>query len=163
MKENPDLYQEFIAISQFLNRHLHITPVLYGSLGLTKVTNINFSPQDIDILIPCIFLQEKWGLLKQAMKEQGYSLINLAEHEFQKRNIKIGFSFIEDLENFAGIDYKKLELLSEDEAMYYRLSLTDYMKVYQKSSQDGYRRTRNNHKDREKLEILNKLADLKDK
>lgn len=159
MDENPNLYQEFIAISQFLNRHLHITPVLYGSLGLTKVTRINFSPQDIDILIPFIFLQEKWGLLKQTMKEQGYSLINLSEHEFQKGNIKIGFAFIEDLENFAGIDYKKLELLSKDGASYYRLSLADYIKVYQKSSQDGYRRTKNNQKDREKLEVLNRLAD----
>ncbi len=59
------LYNEFINIAKTLNKELDITPLLYGSLGLEKVTGLNFSPEDIDILIPLIFLEEKWKNLKK--------------------------------------------------------------------------------------------------
>lgn len=45
------LYDEFISIAKSLNEKLDIVPVLYGSLGLEKATGVNFSPQDIDILV----------------------------------------------------------------------------------------------------------------
>lgn len=38
------LYDEFIEIAKTLNTDLDITPVLYGSLGLEKVTGVEFSP-----------------------------------------------------------------------------------------------------------------------
>ena len=49
------LYDEFIEIAKNLNAELNIIPVLYGSLGLEKVTGVEFSPQDIDILVPLTF------------------------------------------------------------------------------------------------------------
>lgn len=49
------LYQEFLQVTKVLNERLAIVPVLYGSLGLEKVTQLNFSPQDIDILVPLSF------------------------------------------------------------------------------------------------------------
>ncbi|PSL40250.1 hypothetical protein B0H99_10526 [Planomicrobium soli] len=159
MANEVELYCEFLTISSFLNEELGIVPVLYGSLGLTKVAQVDFSPQDIDILVPLVFLQGKWGGLKQAMKKQGYLLIDLEEHEFQKEDIKIGFAFTEDLKRFAEVDYKKLEVFEEAGAKYCQLSLADYLKVYNQSAQDGYRRTKNDHKDLKKLKILNKLVD----
>lgn len=57
MAKELDLYEEFINISKFLTRQLDIVPVLYGSLGLGKVTQMDFSPQDIDILVPLAFLE----------------------------------------------------------------------------------------------------------
>lgn len=49
------LYNEFINIAKTFNKELDIIPLLYGSLGLEKVTGLDFSPEDIDLLIPLIF------------------------------------------------------------------------------------------------------------
>lgn len=80
------LYEEFICISGLLNQQLDIVPVLYGSLGLGKVTNIDFSPQDIDILVPLTYLEEKWEFLQHTMEQLGYRMVNLQEHEFIKND-----------------------------------------------------------------------------
>ncbi|GLI88651.1 hypothetical protein ANABIO4_20030 [Bacillus subtilis] len=45
------LYNEFINIAKTFNKELGIIPLLYGSLGLERVTGLDFSPEDIDILI----------------------------------------------------------------------------------------------------------------
>ncbi|XKI13017.1 Nucleotidyltransferase family protein [Sporosarcina sp. ANT_H38] len=152
-----DLYEEFINVSKTLNQQLAIVPVLYGSLGLEKVTQVDFSPQDIDILVPLAFLEEKWELLKDTMEQLNYTLVDVNEHEFIKNESKIGFAFIEDLVEFADVDYKSLKVFEESGAKYYLLTISDYLKVYTKSLQDGYRRTKNNNKDLHKLEILNRL------
>ncbi|MBE1554043.1 hypothetical protein [Sporosarcina limicola] len=152
------LYREFINISRILNQQLGIVPVLYGSLGLVRITKVDFSPQDIDILVPLTFLEEKWNILQHAMEQLGYTMVDLNEHEFIKNDIKIGFAFTEDLVEFADINYKELDVFEDDGAKYHLLTVSDYLKVYNKSSQDGYRRAKNNKKDLDKLEILNKLV-----
>lgn len=149
------LYDKFIIIAKRLNKDLDITPVLYGSLGLEKVTKIDFSAQDIDILVPLIFLEEKWCLLKNVFENLGYELVDLSEHEFKNNDTKVGIAFIEDLKPFADVDYTRLELIEDNEAAYYSLSISDYIKVYNKSLLDGYRRAKNNSKDESKLKVLN--------
>jgi hypothetical protein len=152
------LYNEFLTITSLLNIQLEIVPVLYGSLGLEKVTNLDFYPDDIDILVPFTYLEEKWVMLHQAMEQLGYTLVNLNEHEFIKNEIKIGFAFIEDLLDFANVDYKSLEVFEDQGATYHLLTILDYLNVYKKSAQDGYRRTKNNKKDIFKVEILKRLV-----
>ncbi|SDJ25671.1 hypothetical protein SAMN05216352_1472 [Alteribacillus bidgolensis] len=71
------LYDEFIKIAKNFNKELDIIPVLYGSLGLEKVTGVKFSPQDIDILVPLTFLEEKWNIFKSQIEQLGYELIDL--------------------------------------------------------------------------------------
>lgn len=149
------LYEEFICISGLLNQQLDMVPVLYGSLGLGKVTNIDFSPQDIDILVPLTYLEEKWKFLQHTMEQLGYRMVNLQEHEFIKNDIKIGFAFTEDLLEFADVDYTSLNLFEDAGSEYYLPTILDFVKVYNKSLEDGYRRTKNNNKDLDKLEILN--------
>jgi len=158
---NNGLYQEFIIITKHLNNELDIIPVLYGSLGLQVVAGIDFSPQDIDILVPLEFLQNKWVKLQDTMERINYKLVDLHEHAFEKDDIKIGFAFIEDLATFAEIDYKKLQLVKSSGIRYQKLSLEDFLKVYSKSLHDGYRRTKNNNKDLIKLEAINKLLKSK--
>lgn len=152
-----NLYEEFVYIVSHVNKELDITPVLYGSLGLEKATGIDFQPQDIDMLVPLVFLEGKWDLLKGAMESLDYKLVDIHEHEFMKNEIKVGIAFIEDLKPFANIDYNHLKTIEDNGAIYHMLSISDYLKVYQKSSLDGYRRTKNNHKDQEKVQILQQL------
>jgi hypothetical protein len=92
-----NLYNDFINFTKKLNEDIDIIPVLYGSLGLEKVTGVDFSPKDIDILVPLIFLEEKWEVLKRLLEKLEYEMIDLHEHEFKKNNVKIGISFYEDL------------------------------------------------------------------
>jgi hypothetical protein len=87
------LYYEFINISRVLNQKLSITPVLYGSLGLEIVTGLDFSPQDIDILVPVRFIKNDWHTLKETMEELDYILVDFHEHKFIKEKFEIGFSF----------------------------------------------------------------------
>lgn len=151
------LYDEFLNIAKTLNKELDIIPVLYGSLGLQKVTKVDFSPKDIDILVPLSYLNEKWNILKTVIEKLGYELIDLHEHEFRKNKIQIGIAYVEDLKPFADVDYKNLEVVEAHEAKYYTLTVLDYLKVYNKSLLDGYRRTKNNNKDQYKLKILNQF------
>lgn len=159
MSREQYLYEEFVRVTKILNSQLHITPVLYGSLGFGKVAQTNFFPQDIDILVPLVYLEEKWDALYKVMKQVGYSLADLNEHEFYNGEIQIGFSFIEDLKNFAGVNYMGLESVEDDGVVYYLLTIEDYLKVYTKSSKDGYRRTKNNEKDLKKLEFFKKIKE----
>ncbi|HSO59198.1 MAG TPA: hypothetical protein VLQ66_13365, partial [Paenisporosarcina sp.] len=78
------LYTEFLNVAKMLNNDLRVVPVLYGSLGLSRVTHLDFSPQDIDILVPLPFLTTEWETLQQTMEQLGYTLIDLHEHEFRK-------------------------------------------------------------------------------
>lgn len=151
------LYQKFNHIARSLNKELGIIPVLYGSLGLERVTGMDFHPQDIDILVPLTFLEGKWDLLKSVVESLGYELIDIQEHEFKKGKMKIGIAFKEDLKQFADVDYHHLEKVEDNGAIYYILSISDYQKVYKKSLKDGYRRTKNNNKDQRKLEIIKQL------
>ncbi|AIX07532.1 MULTISPECIES: hypothetical protein [Bacillus] len=151
------LYNEFINIAKVFNKELDIIPLLYGSLDLEKVTGLDFSPEDIDLLIPLIFLEEKWEKLKKVMELHGYKMVDLHEHEFKKTNTKIGIAYIEDLKPFADVDYNNLEIFEDDGAKYYLLTIDDYLKVYNRSLLDSYRRTKKNNKDQKKINILNKL------
>jgi hypothetical protein len=151
------LYDEFIEIAKTLNKDLNIIPVLYGSLGLEKVTGVELSPQDIDILVPLTFLEEKWRIIKSLLENLGYDLIDLQEHEFKKDNVKIGISYYEDLKKFAEVDYNSLKKNEDNGATYHSLSVSDYLKVYNRSLLDGYRRIKNNNKDQSKIQILNEL------
>lgn len=160
MNKEQHLHKEFIRLCNSFNKEFRIIPVLYGSLGLGKATKIDFSPQDIDILVPFVYLNEQWIALKNLMERFGYSMIDYQEHEFSDGYSQVGFSFIEDLETFAGVDYRSLEKVLECGAEYYVLSLDDYLNVYTKSSADGYRRTKNHGKDLRKIDIIKKIKEV---
>ncbi len=155
--ETTNKFNEFINITKTLNGELGIVPVLYGSLGLQIKSGIDLEPQDIDVLVPLEYLQKKWDALRQTVENMGYTFVDLREREFRKEEFKLAFAYIEDLADFAGIDYKKLEITEWNEARYHSLSLEDFLKVYSRCLNDGYRRTKNNDKDVTKIELLKKL------
>ena len=146
------LNKEFTNLAKNLNS-IGIIPVLYGSLGLSKLINQDLNSQDIDVLIPENFLKKEWDQLKIFIEKLGYDLIDLHEHEFNKNGITIAFASEEDLLPFADIDYTKLEVI-QDMGNYKTLRIDDYLKVYEKSLIDGYRKIKNDNKDQIKIEII---------
>lgn len=154
-------YEEFINISRNLNNQLGMIPLLYGSLGLQVISGIDFYADDIDVLIPKKFLEESWAEFKRTLEAMGYTLIDLHEHEFIKDDMKVAFAGIEELYDFAGVDYKSLEVVEVDGTKHRRLGLEDYLKVYTKSSFDSYRRSKNNDKDLTKIQVLKQILKCK--
>lgn len=151
------MYKEFLNIADKLNYGLNIVPLLYGSLGLQRVTSIDFKADDIDILIPKIYLEDKWNIFKKVINGLGYELIDLHEHTFVRGEYKIAFADIESLEEFAGIDIKHIEDCYDNSIKYKILNLEEYLKVYTQSSKDGYRVKKNNNKDLMKIEAISQL------
>ena len=139
-----------------LNKRLHITPLLFGSLGLEQRLHTDLNADDIDILIPEVFLSVEWNSIVEVMEDNGYVLYDLHEHAFEKAGLSIAFASIESLTPFAGIDIAKIPVIEEEGVRYCLLSLEDYLKVYTASSKDGYRTNAKNKNDAEKIELINK-------
>lgn len=86
------LFKEFKTICFHLNR-VGITPTLMGSLGLEFRTKENWEPSDIDIHVagdprgweaPDHLRIYDWDKIMKVMKDLGYVLIDIHEHEFQR-------------------------------------------------------------------------------
>ena len=152
-----NLFESFILVANRLNIDFSIEPLLYGSLGLERVTNINLDPEDIDILIPQEFIEDRWEDLKCLMTELGYILIDLREHQFSNHDVKVAFAKIEELKEFAGIEINEIQSIIENETEYKLLNLKQYLHVYKQSSIDGYRKVKKNNKDTEKIKLIESI------
>lgn len=154
--------KEFLCIAEALNKKLDIVPLLFGSLGLEQRLHTNLNADDIDILVPEVFLHEKWDGIVAVMNDNGYVLYDLHEHAFEKSGLSIAFASIEDLTPFAGVDLAGIPVVEETGVCYYLLNLQDYLKVYTASSKDGYRKNSKNKNDEEKIELIYKAIGLPD-
>jgi len=150
-------FDQFLENSQLLKDKFNVTPLLYGSLGLEVLTNVDLKSDDIDILIPNIYLSDKWIEFKGFLEENSYQLIDLHEHTFLKDGIAFSYASIENLNEFAGISINEITCYEG----YLLLNLRQYLKVYQTSLKDGYRIYNKNKKDQEKIDwILSCLVRL---
>lgn len=144
----------FLQIAKNLNETLGVVPLLFGSLGLEQRLGEKLNADDIDILIPEEYLDEKWDKIIEVMTALGYSLYDVHEHAFEKDGVSAAFASIENLVPFAGVDTVLIPAVDEDGIRYYLLELEDYLKVYTASSRDGYRRDTKNKNDIEKIELI---------
>ena len=152
-------FNYFLKNAKELYETFNIVPLLYGSLGLEVLTNTDLNSADIDILIPEIYIEGKeWKNFKNYLEENGYILI---DEEVQKSNdnkikevLTSDLESIENLKEFAGIDIMYINKYNSDNIYYLLLSLDQYLKVYKKSSQDGYRMNKKEKKDNEKINFI---------
>ena len=147
---------EFLHIAGAFNEKLHIVPLLFGSLGLEQRLHTNLDAEDIDVLIPEVYLNEKWDRVVTLMNDHGYALYDLHEHAFEKSGLSVAFASIESLTPFAGVNLESIPIIEETGIRYYLLNLQDYLKVYTASLKDGYRKNKKNKKDEQKIELINK-------
>ena len=164
-KNSNDKKQAFLENTKLLSDKLGITPLMYGSLGLEYLTGEDLNADDIDILIPKILLEERWSEFKTILLNDGYTLIDEHEHEFEKEGIHYSYAQIEELESFAGIGISEIATISTGDFCFKLLSLSQYLKVYTASSKDGYRVNVRKKKDSDKIEFihLQLQKDAKDK
>lgn len=152
----------FLENAEMLNDKFNIVPLLYGSLGLEVLTKSSLNADDIDILIPQVFVTgDKWTEFKLFLESHGYTLIDEHEHTFRKNDIDYSYASIEGLKEFAGIDICNIEIRNISGTKSMLLSLEQYLKVYQKSSQDGYRMNVKEKQYNQKIEFIKQQMNCK--
>ena len=144
----------FLENTQLLSDKLGIVSLLYGSLGLEYLTGEALGSDDIDILVPCVFITERWHEFKALLEAQGYVLVDEHEHTFARDSVAYSYADIEDLESFAGINTEDIEMHEADGVRFLLLSLEQYLAVYKKSSKDGYRVNVRQKKDADKIRFI---------
>ena len=152
-------FNAFYENAGLLNEHLNITPLMYGSLAVADIVHRNnITVDDIDVLIPEAYLTgEGWQRFCHVLATHGYVLTDEHEHTFVKDGVSYAYASIEDLLPFAGIDpstFSSLHEYSCDGYTYCRLLPDEMLRVYEKSSQDGYRVGTRPKKDAEKIQLL---------
>lgn len=150
-----DKYMCFLRNTKELSDSFGFLSLLYGSLGLEVLTGESLSSDDIDILIPNYYVNgDGWELFRSTLEYLGYDLIDLHEHTFQKNGICYSYASIENLKGFAGIGIEEISKVSDQGVEYLLLNLEQYLRVYEKSSQDGYRVNKKNKQDNKKIEFI---------
>ena len=157
------LFDEFKTICLYLNK-VGITPTLMGSSGLEFISKEDWDPSDIDIHVPgdprgWEALDElriyDWDKIMAVMKELGYNLIDVHEHEFKKNGVSVEYGTIDSLYDFAGISESDIELIQLNGIKFRVPSLKQFLSIYEASSKDSYRNNNNNNKDFKKIAWLN--------
>ena len=144
----------FLENARFLSDNFDIVPLLYGSLGLEYLTGDILGADDIDILVPRVFITERWHEFKSLLEAQGYVLADEHEHTFVRDGVAYSYADIEDLESFAGINTEDIEMHEVDGVRFLLLSLEQYLAVYKQSSKDGYRVNVRQKKDADKIRFI---------
>ena len=144
----------FLENARFLSDKFSMVPLLYGSLGLEYLTGDDLSADDIDILVPRVFITERWHEFKSFLEAQGYVLADEHQHTFVRDGVAYSYADIEDLESFAGICMKDIEMREADGVCFLLLSLEQYLAVYKQSSKDGYRVNVRQKKDVDKIRFI---------
>ena len=144
----------FLENARLLSDNLGIVPLLYGSLGLEYLTGDALGADDIDILVPRVFITERWHEFKSLLEAPGYVLADEHEHTFVRDGVAYSYADIEDLESFAGIHAEDIEMHETDGVSFLMLSLEQYLAVYKKSSKDGYRVNVRQKKDADKIRFI---------
>lgn len=129
---------------------------MYGSLGLEYITNGILNSDDIDILIPEVFIDERWNEFNGFLVSNGYELADEHEHTFLKSGVYYSYASVEELESFADIAPSDIEQRWNDGIRFKVLSLKQYLRVYRTSVKDGYRITVRKKKDIEKIAFIEK-------
>ena len=144
----------FLENARFLTDKFGVVPLLYGSLGLEYLTGDALDADDIDILVPRVFITNRLQEFKAVLEEHGYVLADEHEHTFVRDGVAYSYADIEDLESFAGINTEDIEMHEADGVHFLLLSLGQYLDVYKQSSKDGYRVDIRQKKDVDKIRFI---------
>lgn len=144
----------FLQNARLLSDTLGIVPLLYGSLGLEYLSGDDLAADDIDILIPKTFITDRWPEFKGILESYGYILTDAHEHTFVREGVSYSYADVEDLETFAGIRCEEILRREADGVPFMILSPEQYLRVYKRSSRDGYRARVRGKKDAEKIRFI---------
>lgn len=159
LTENQVSLRDYQKVNDFLSNN-GISPILYGSLGVSVYLG-NFKEfGDIDLLVEDSFLNEKWNDLIKIMDNNGFKLIDEDEHEFvNNQNINVAFAKQSILQRDNICDLQKdIQTHCIDGVTIRTLSKEAFIRAYTVSVKDGYRRDVRGKKDLDIINRLNKIS-----
>jgi len=160
---NEEKFKIFLEITKSLNKRFNIIPVLYGSLGLSRVIEKDIVVNDIDILVPNGFIKNRWKDLFELMVNSGFELKNEREHEFVRKSHVVAFATDNDLTEKSGEKPENLEISTEGHVKFKQLTPELYFNVYQSVLTDGYRQEKRGSADKDKIEMIKEYLAAKNK
>jgi hypothetical protein len=90
------------------------------------------------------------------MEKLGFQLVDSEENTYSNGTVDIGISHDGDLKHFCDIDSENL--ITIESPVHFRvLSAAQYLRVYNASARDGYRRDIRQKKDNDKIALINKF------
>lgn len=140
-------FDGFLKITNSLNE-FGITPMLIGSLGLEYLTKKDWNSRDVDIHVPGDprgwevpddIRVYNWTIIRNIMKNLGYQMMDLHEHEFSNGLFSVEYGVLDTLPKSTGIPIDKLELKNEGGANFFLPTEEQFLKIYTSSFQDSYR------------------------
>ena len=153
----------FYSVCKVLNE-MDIVPILYGSVGLEFILQTNLNSDDIDLLISKEYLTDKWTDFMKIMKEKlNLDMVDEHEHTFLNNEMKVAFANYEELDEYIGFGYKNVTTFFNEDIKFKVLNAKQYLKIYNKSKEDGYRANKKNNADLKKIEIISSYLDKKKK
>ena len=157
------LANHFYEVAGEINKRFNSLPLLFSSFGLSLAINKDLDPTDIDILLSDILVTKKLFEVDEMMLNLGYELKNRSENEYVKSGIIIGFGREGSLKELKdlGIDIEELKTVKNDLCEFLVLEPKEYLIVYEKFLEDGYRNKKKGRKDMEKVGLIKKVLEGK--
>jgi len=152
--DNKKKFQSFLRIARELNTKLGSSPVLYGSLGLSRSLKTELETDDIDLLIENEIFNSELDKIHSLMVRLGFQLIDLEENTFLKGGLKVGIATDGDMLSFSGIDPSALKINVSSSTTYRVLSPKQFLATYRASSLDGYRKETHRKDDGAKIRLI---------
>ena len=156
IKINKKKFEVFLEVAGNLNNFLNVIPILYGSLGLYKIIGEYGKSNDIDVLVPDEFVDERWNELMNLMKKMGFKLENEHEHEFIRSAEIVAFAKQDDLIKRIKLYPNNLIVHNINNIKFKELSAKNYLSVYRLMLRDNYRQEKRGKADQEKIDLIEK-------
>jgi len=121
-------------------------PIIYGSVGLSQYLGSFKDFGDLDILVQDDLVDNSWNKFKTFLGNEGWSLVDEKEHEFNVSGKIVSFAS-RDILIRDGIMNDFSNLLQFKDTTASTLSVEDFIKVYKHSIKDGYRINQRKKKD----------------
>jgi len=121
----------FLEVAEMLNKN-GIIPTLYGSLGLYRLIGQLDEIDDIDIVVPELYLKENFSELKNIMGSIGYRQDKTFPHEFNKGEGQIGFESDIETHKYAESKESDLEVTKIKGITFKEFKAQNYLIFYKK-------------------------------
>jgi Ca2+/Na+ antiporter len=148
-------FELFLEVAERLNSE-GIIPLLFGSLGLSRIIGDFKKVGDIDIFLKKDVLNKKRDVINKALKEKGFELISKEKYEFEKEGVIISLGDIESLD--IPINLRKIKISKEEGVKFYELSAENYLAFYQLMLKKRDRKKKRKE-DRRKIELIEEYID----
>lgn len=131
------LFIEFTRLTRSLNQSLGIVPILYGSVGLSRLLRDDLEPRGIDILLPRTWLEEGISMLSTTLEEEGYSVADEISNIYTSRISSLSLRPDDAILPLLGLRRDALRTANENGAEFYELNIADYRRLYELASKQG--------------------------